>query len=190
MAAMAQASLVSNPGSLAASSSVARIGDNVASARLQLAASSPVCLRSKYQKRSLVARAAMATAELEELLEKVKGMTLADAKIFTDRLQEDLGITAMSFAPGAAAPAAGGGGDQAAAAVEEKTEFNLVMEEVPSSARIAVIKAVRTLTSLGLKEAKDMIEGLPKNVKEGISKEDAEEAKKALEAAGAKCSIK
>jgi large subunit ribosomal protein L7/L12 len=132
----------------------------------------------------------MATAELEELLEKVKGMTLADAKIFTDRLQEDLGITAMSFAPGAAAPAAGGGGAEAAAAVEEKTEFNLVMEEVPSSARIAVIKVVRTLTALGLKEAKDMIEGLPKNVKEGISKEDAEEAKKALEAAGAKCSIK
>ncbi|XP_024365615.1 uncharacterized protein [Physcomitrium patens] len=190
MAAMAaQASLVSSPASLGASSSVARTGEQ--GVKLQMAVRGPVSLRLRSQpKRSVVTRAAVLSADLEEMLEKVKNMTLADAKSFTDRLQEDLGITAMSFAPSGAAPAAAGAGAEAAAAVEEKTEFNLVMEEVPSSARIAVIKAVRTLTSLGLKEAKDMIEGLPKNVKEGVSKEDAEEAKKALEAAGAKCSIK
>lgn len=184
----AQASLMSSPASLGASSSVARTGEQ--GVKFQLAVRAPVSLRLRsQQKKSLVAKAALASADLEQLLEKVKNMTLADAKVFTDRLQEDLGITAMSFAPSGSAPAAGAA-PEAAAAVEEKTEFNLVVEEVPSSARIAVIKAVRTLTSLGLKEAKDMIEGLPKNVKEGVSKEDAEEAKKALEAAGAKCSIK
>jgi len=126
---------------------------------------------------------------MEDLLTKVKGMTLADAKIFTDRLSEDLGISALSFgAPAAAAPAAAGGA--APAAVEEKTEFDLSLDEVPSASRISVIKAVRTLTALGLKEAKDMIDSLPKKVKEGISKEEAEEAKKVLETAGAKCSVK
>jgi large subunit ribosomal protein L7/L12 len=74
--------------------------------------------------------------------------------------------------------------------VEEKTEFDLFLDEVPSSARIAVIKAVRSLTSLGLKEAKDLIESLPKKVKEAVAKEEAEETKKILETAGAKCSVK
>lgn len=183
MAAMAQASFVSSPASLGAASSVSRTGESAA--RLQLVASSrPLRLR---QRRSLVARAAV--ADMEDLLEKVKSMTLADAKVFTDRLSADLGISALSFgAPAAAAPAAGGAA--APAVAEEKTEFDLVLEDVPASARIAVIKAVRTLTSLGLKEAKDMIDVLPKKVKEGITKEEAEEAAKALEAAGAKCSVK
>jgi large subunit ribosomal protein L7/L12 len=73
---------------------------------------------------------------------------------------------------------------------EEKTEFNLVLEEVPADKKIAVLKIVRTLTGLGLKEAKDLVESTPKNVKEGVSKADAEAAKKDLEAAGAKCSVK
>lgn len=181
---MAQASFVTSPASLGAASSVSRTGESAA--RLQLAAQSRP-LRLRQQRRSLVARAAV--ADMEDLLEKVKSMTLADAKVFTDRLSADLGISALSFgAPAAAAPAAGGAA--APAAVEEKTEFDLVLEDVPASARIAVIKAVRSITSLGLKEAKDMIDALPKKVKEGISKEEAEEASKALEAAGAKCSVK
>lgn len=123
------------------------------------------------------------------MVEEVEGLTLEEARAFTDKLQVRLGVSAASFAPAAGGAAAGAPAD-AAPAVEEKTEFDLVLEEVPASARIAVIKVVRTLTALGLKEAKDMIEGLPKTVKEGVSKEDAEEAKKTLEGAGAKCSIK
>ncbi|KAL1531644.1 50S ribosomal protein [Salvia divinorum] len=93
-------------------------------------------------------------------------------------LQDKLGVSAASFAP-AAAPAA-------PAAVEESTEFDVVIEDVPSSMRIATIKVVRALTSLALKEAKELIEGLPKKFKEAVSKE---EAKKQLEEAGAKVSI-
>lgn len=186
---MAQASLVCSPASLGASTSAARTGEQGSSARLQLAARAPASLRLRQQ-RSLVARAAVADLDMDALLERVKSLTLAEAKVFADRLSEDLGISALSFGPATgAAPAAGAGGGGAAAAVEEKTEFDVMLEEVPSSARIAVIKCVRTLTALGLKEAKDMIEALPKKVKEGASKEDAEEAKKALEAAGGKCSI-
>ena len=88
-----------------------------------------------------------------------------------------------------AVAAPGAAGDAPDAAAEEKTEFDVVIEEVPSNARIATIKAVRALTSLALKEAKELIEGLPKKFKEGVSKEEAEEAKKQLEEAGAKVAI-
>ena len=84
------------------------------------------------------------------------------------------------------APAAGGGAE----AAEEKTEFDLVLEEVPADKKIAVLKIVRTLTGLGLKEAKDLVESTPKTLKEGVSKSDAEAAQKDLEAAGAKCAVK
>jgi large subunit ribosomal protein L7/L12 len=145
------------------------------------------------RRRSLVFARAAAVADIEKLVQEVKSLTLEQARILTDRLQEELGVTAASFAPAGAV--AGGGGaagvaTEAAPVVEEKTEFDLFLDEVPSSARIAVIKAVRSLTSLGLKEAKDLIESLPKKVKEGIAKEEAEEALKTLEAAGAKCSVK
>ena len=89
----------------------------------------------------------------------------------------------------AVAAGAGGAVADAPAVVEEKTEFDVVIEEVPSNARIAVIKAVRALTNLALKEAKELIEGLPKKFKEGISKDEAEDAKKQLEEAGAKVTI-
>lgn len=143
----------------------------------------------KSRRISVSVRAAVLDVEkLDRLVSEVESLTLEEARAFTNKLQDRLGVSAASFAPasggGAAAPA------DAAPAVEEKTEFDLVLEEVPASARIAVIKVVRTLTSLGLKEAKDMIEGLPKKVKEGVSKEDAEEAQKTLEGAGAKCSVK
>ena len=144
--------------------------------------------RLPIRSRSVAVRALVADPIVEELVEKVKKLTLEQARSFVKELEEQLGVSAASYAP--SAPAAGGAAPEAAAAVEEKTEFDVYLDEVPASARIAVIKVVRTLTSLGLKEAKDMIEGLPKKVKEGIAKEESEEAVKALEAAGAKCSVK
>ncbi len=140
-------------------------------------------------RRTAVVRAA-AVVDIEKLVLDVKSLTLEQARIFTDRLQEELGVTAASFAPAAGAASPGAPATEAAPVVEEKTEFDLFLDEVPSSARIAVIKAVRSLTSLGLKEAKDLIESLPKKVKEAVAKEEAEETKKTLEAAGAKCSVK
>ncbi|CAM8992131.1 unnamed protein product [Rhodiola kirilowii] len=135
---------------------------------------------------------AVATAPSEKLTkigEDIANLTLAEASILVDDLQEKLGVSAAAFAPAAAVVAAPGAGGDAPAAVEEKTEFDVVIDEVPSNARIATIKAVRAITSLALKEAKDLIEGLPKKFKEGVSKEEADEAKKQLEEAGAKVSI-
>lgn len=138
----------------------------------------------------LSTRAAVDTAKIEDLGTKIKYLTLEEARNLVDWLQAELGVTAAAFAPAAAAPAGAGAAAEAAPAIEEKTEFDVVIDEVPTAQRIAVIKAIRSLTTLGLKEAKDLIEGLPKPLKEAVSKEDAEEAKKQLEAAGAKCSIK
>ncbi|MED6183771.1 60S ribosomal protein L12 [Stylosanthes scabra] len=134
--------------------------------------------------------AVSAPEKIESLGAEISGLTLEQAKTLVDYLQDKLGVSAASFAPAAvvAAPGALAGGESAAA-VEEKTEFDVVIEDVPSNARIAVIKAVRGLTSLALKEAKELIEGLPKKFKEGVSNEEAEEAKKQLEEAGAKISI-
>ncbi|ABW27867.1 50S ribosomal protein L7/L12 [Acaryochloris marina] len=125
----------------------------------------------------------------EEILEKLKSLTLLEAADLVKQIEETFGVSA---APAAgvmmAAPGAGGaaGGEEA----EEKTEFDVVLEEVPSDKKIAVLKVVRTLTGLGLKEAKEMVESTPKSIKEGVSKEDAEEAKKSLEDAGGKASLK
>ncbi|KAK2661756.1 hypothetical protein Ddye_000330 [Dipteronia dyeriana] len=128
-----------------------------------------------------------APEKIEQLGTQISSLTLEEARNLVDYLQEKLGVSAAAFAPAAAAAAPAG--VEAPAAVEEKTEFDVVIEEVPSNARIAVIKAVRALTSLALKEAKELIEGLPKKFKEGISKDEAEDAKKQLEAAGAKINI-
>jgi large subunit ribosomal protein L7/L12 len=125
-----------------------------------------------------------------ELGDAVAGLTLEEARSLVDHLQERLGVTAASFAPAVVvAPGAGAAGGEEAEAPVEKTEFDVVIEEVPSSARIATIKVVRALTSLALKEAKDLIEGLPKKLKEAVSKDEAEDAKKQLEEVGAKVSI-
>ncbi|CAL0314790.1 unnamed protein product [Lupinus luteus] len=132
--------------------------------------------------------AVSAPEKIEKLGTDISSLTLEEAKTLVDYLQEKLGVSAASFAPVAVA-APGAAAAEAAAVVEEKTEFDVVIEEVPSNARIAVIKAVRALTSLALKEAKDLIEGLPKKFKEGITKEEAEDAKKQLEEAGAKIAI-
>lgn len=145
----------------------------------------------KISKRAINLRPISAVAapeKIEKIGQELSNLTLEEARILVDYLQDKLGVSAASFAP--AAVAAAPAGDSAApAVVEEKTEFDVVIEDVPSNARIATIKAVRALTSLALKEAKELIEGLPKKFKEGVSKEEAEEAKKQLEEAGAKVGI-
>ncbi len=121
----------------------------------------------------------------EEILDAIASMTVLEVSELIKMMEEKFGVSAAAAAVAVATPAAGG----AAAAAEEKTEFDVVLAEVGSN-KIAVIKAVRELTGLGLKEAKDMVEGAPKAVKEGLPKADAEEAKKKLEAAGAKVELK
>ncbi|KAK1440880.1 hypothetical protein QVD17_06713 [Tagetes erecta] len=133
---------------------------------------------------------AVATEEkVTQLGDEISNLTLAQAQSLVEYLQDKLGVSAASFAPAAVVAAPGGAGADAAEAVEEKTEFDVVIDDVPSNARIATIKAVRGLTSLALKEAKELIEGLPKKFKEGVSRDEAEDAKKQLEEAGAKVSI-
>ena len=129
----------------------------------------------------------MAT-KTDEILELIKGMTILELKDLNDRIKEEFGVTAM--APMMAAPAAGGGGAAAAApAEEEKTEFNVVLKDFGAN-KINVIKAVREVTSLGLKEAKDLVEAAPSTIKEGVSKEEGETIKKKFEEAGAKVEVK
>ena len=127
--------------------------------------------------------------DTEKLIESLEKMTVLELNGLVKSLEERWGVSAaapvaMGFAPGAAA---GGGG--AAVAEEEKTEFDVVLTEAGAN-KIQVIKAVRELTSLGLKEAKDLVEAAPKAVKEGVSKEEAAAAKAKLEEAGAKVEVK
>ena len=112
-------------------------------------------------------------------------LTVLEAAELSKLLEEKWGVSAAAPVAVAAAPAAGGG----EAAAEEKTEFDIELSESGSN-KIAVIKEVRTITGLGLKEAKDLVEGAPKPLKQGVKKEEAEEMKKALEAAGAKVTLK
>jgi large subunit ribosomal protein L7/L12 len=120
-----------------------------------------------------------------EIIEAIAGLTVLELSELIKDLEEKFGVSAAAAAVAVAAPAAGG----AAAAAEEQTEFNVVLVDAGSS-KVNVIKAVRELTGLGLKEAKDLVDGAPKNVKEGVSKADAEAAKKKLEEAGAKAELK
>jgi large subunit ribosomal protein L7/L12 len=124
-------------------------------------------------------------ADLQKLVEDLSGLTLLEAAELTKMLEEKWGVSAAAMAV-AAAPAAGGA---AAPAAEEQTEFNVILAAAGEK-KIQVIKVVRELTSLGLKEAKDLVEGAPKPVKEGISKEEAETVKKKLEEVGATVAIK
>jgi large subunit ribosomal protein L7/L12 len=119
----------------------------------------------------------------EEILEMIKGMTILELKDLNDKIKEEFGVSAM--APMMAAPMAGGGGAAAAAVVEEEqTEFNVVLKDFGAN-KINVIKAVREVTTLGLKEAKDLVEAAPTNVKEGVDKAEAESIKAKLVDAGA-----
>ncbi|SEL92430.1 LSU ribosomal protein L12P [Roseateles sp. YR242] len=121
----------------------------------------------------------------DAFLSALDSMTVLELNDLVKAIEEKFGVSAASMAAPAAGGAAGGG----AAAVEEKTEFNVVLTEAGAN-KVSVIKAVREITGLGLKEAKDLVDGAPKPVKEGISKADAEAAKKKLEEAGAKVELK
>jgi large subunit ribosomal protein L7/L12 len=123
----------------------------------------------------------------KDLGEKIVGLTLKEAKELSDYLEEVHGI--KPAAGGAVMMAAPSDGGQAAAAAAEKTEFDVILEGYGDK-KIGVIKVVRAATSLGLKEAKDLVEGVPAKIKEGLSKEDAEKLKKELEEAGGTVSIK
>jgi len=128
-------------------------------------------------------------SKVAEIIEQLKSLTLLEAADLVKQIEETFDVSAAAPMGGMmmAAMPGGGGGDEAA---EEKTEFDLVLEEVPADKKIAVLKIVRTLTGLGLKEAKDLVEGAPKEVKSGVNKKDAEEIKAKLEAAGAKVELK
>ena len=123
-------------------------------------------------------------ADLNKIVDDLSSLTVLEAAELSKMLEEKWGVSAAAPVAVAAAPAAGG-----EAPAEEKTEFDVVLAEAGSN-KIAVIKEVRTITGLGLKEAKDLVEGAPKPLKQGVKKEEAEEMKKALEAAGAKVTLK
>ena len=124
-------------------------------------------------------------ADLNKIVEDLSSLTVLEAAELSKLLEEKWGVSAAAPVAVAAVPAAGGG----EAAAEEKTEFDVELSEAGSN-KIAVIKEVRTITGLGLKEAKDLVEGAPKPLKQGVKKEEAEEMKKTLEAAGAKVTLK
>ena len=124
-------------------------------------------------------------ADLNKIVEDLSSLTVLEAAELSKLLEEKWGVSAAAPVAVAAAPATGGG----EAAAEEKTEFDIELSESGSN-KIAVIKEVRTITGLGLKEAKDLVESAPKPLKQGVKKEEAEEMKKALEAAGAKVTLK
>ncbi len=127
-------------------------------------------------------------ADLQQLEESIVGLSLLDAAALVKKLEERLGVSAAAAAPVVMTGGAGAGA-AAAAPAEEKTEFTVVLTEVGAN-KINVIKAVREVTSLGLKEAKDLVDGAPKTVKEGVNKEEAETIKKKFTEAGAKVDIK
>jgi large subunit ribosomal protein L7/L12 len=130
----------------------------------------------------------MAKLSTQELLDQFKELTLLELSEFVKAFEEEFGVTAAAPVAVAAAPAAAGGGAEAEAAVEQD-EFDVILEAAGDK-KIQVIKEVRGLTSLGLKEAKDLVEGAPKPVLEKVNKEAAEKAKEALEGAGATVSLK
>jgi large subunit ribosomal protein L7/L12 len=124
---------------------------------------------------------------LEKIVEEIKSLSLLEAAELVKRLEEALGVSAAAAAPVVVAGAAGAGA--AAAPVEEKTEFSVILTGIGAN-KINVIKAVREVTSLGLKEAKDLVDGAPKPIKEGVSKEEAESIKKKFSEAGATVEVK
>lgn len=125
-------------------------------------------------------------ANLAKIVDELSSLTVLEAAELAKMLEEKWGVSAAAAVAVAAAPAGGGA---AAAAVEEKTEFNVILAAAGEK-KIEVIKEVRAITGLGLKEAKDLVEGAPKPVKEGVGKDEAEKIKKQLEAAGAKVELK
>ncbi|BAY44737.1 50S ribosomal protein L7/L12 [Scytonema sp. HK-05] len=129
------------------------------------------------------------SAATDQILEQLKTLSLLEASELVKQIEEAFGVSAAAPVGGFVA-AAPGGAPAAAEPVEEQTEFDVILESVPADKKIAVLKVVRELTGLGLKEAKDLVEAAPKPVKEAIAKDAAEAAKKQLEDAGGKVTVK
>lgn len=130
------------------------------------------------------------TATTDQILDQLKSLTLLEAAELVKQIEEAFGVSAAAPAGGMMMMAPGGAAAVPAEEVEEQTEFDVVLEEFPADKKISILKVVRTLTGLGLKEAKDLVESAPKPVKEAVAKDAAEDAKKQLEEAGAKVSVK
>jgi large subunit ribosomal protein L7/L12 len=128
------------------------------------------------------------SAATDQILEQLKTLSLLEAAELVKQIEEAFGVSAAAPVGGFAMAAPGAAA--AAEPVEEKTEFDVILEEVPADKKIAILKVVRTITGLGLKEAKDLVESTPKPVKEGTGKDDAEAIKKQLAEAGAKVTVK
>lgn len=128
-------------------------------------------------------------ADINAIAEQIQGLTLLEASQLVKVLEEKLGVSAAAASVAVAAPGAGGGGAAAAAPAEEKTEFTVVLTVVGAN-KINVIKAVREVTSLGLKEAKDLVDGAPKPIKEGVTKDEAATIQKKFADAGATVEVK
>ena len=129
------------------------------------------------------------SATTDQILEQLKTLSLLEASELVKQIEEAFGVSAAAPA-GGMMMMAGAGAAAPAEVVEEQTEFDAILEDVPADKKIAILKVVRSLTGLGLKEAKDLVESTPKPVKEAVTKDVAEDAKKQLEEAGAKVSIK
>ena len=130
------------------------------------------------------------TATTDQILDQLKSLTLLEAAELVKQIEEAFGVSAAAPAGGMMMMAAPGGAAAPAEEVEEQTEFDVILEDYPADKKIAILKVVRTLTGLGLKEAKDLVESTPKAVKEAIAKDVAEDTKKQLEEAGAKVTVK
>jgi len=124
--------------------------------------------------------------KIDQIVEELKTLTLLEASELVSKIEEKFGVDASASAGGAVVMAAAGPAEE----VEEKTEFDVMLDEVPADKKIAVLKVVRSLTGLGLKEAKELVEAAPKLVQEGLAKDAAEDAKTQIEAAGGKVSLK
>lgn len=129
------------------------------------------------------------SATTDAILDQLKSLTLLEAAELVKQIEEAFGVSAAAPVGGMMVAAAGGAAAPAEE-VEEQTEFSVIIDEVPADKKIAVLKVVRTITGLGLKEAKDLVESTPKAVKEGVAKDVAEDVKKQIEEAGGKVSIK
>jgi len=132
----------------------------------------------------------MATLTKDEILDAIAGMTVLEVSELVKSMEEKFGVTAAAPVAVAAAPAAGAGAGDGGAAAEEQTEFEVILKSFDEGKKIPVIKEVRAITGLGLKEAKDLVEAGGKTLKEGISKEDAQAMRQKLEAAGAVVEVK
>ena len=129
-------------------------------------------------------------SKIAEIMEKLETLTLLEAAELVEKIEETFGVDASAGGGMVMMPGVAGGGDAGAEAVEEKTEFDLLLAEVPADKKIAILKVVRGITGLGLKEAKEVVDNVPKVLKEAATKEESENIKKELEASGAGVDIK